>query len=274
MANSDKRARKKQHRDEVAAAQAAALRRRRAVRIIGFLLVFALVAAFAAAGAGGDDGPRTNTEGSGRGEGAAGAGDDERASVGCGGDDPPEASPQEYPRAPEMSLGDGVDYGAVLDTSCGEIVIDLLEDEAPETVNSFVWLAREGFYDGLTWHRVVDGFVIQTGDPDGRPTREPNGAGYTVPDELPQSGRAYTLGTVAMANSGPGTQSSQFFIVATEEGPPGLDPAYSIFGETAGPSTETLLELAARPTTQSDDPAEADMPKVPVYINSVEITET
>lgn len=108
-------------------------------------------------------------------------------------------------------------------TAKGEIVFELLGDEAPLAVSNFVWLASHGFYDGLTFHRVEPGFVIQGGDPLGDGT---GGPGYSFPDE--QVSRPYLAGTVAMANSGPDTNGSQFFIMLEDSGT--LQPNYTIFG--------------------------------------------
>ncbi|MGI8519157.1 MAG: peptidylprolyl isomerase [Actinomycetota bacterium] len=111
-----------------------------------------------------------------------------------------------------------------------------LEEQAPITVNNFVFLAREGSFDGLVWHRVVQRFVIQTGDPDGLNGHAPDDAGYSIPDELAGTeGRDYVFGVVAMANTGqPGTGGRQFFIVVQPEGSAGLDPLYTIFGQAQG----------------------------------------
>ncbi|MBI4032441.1 peptidylprolyl isomerase [Candidatus Berkelbacteria bacterium] len=111
---------------------------------------------------------------------------------------------------------------ATLTTNKGLIRIELFGAEAPLTVSNFVFLARDHFYDGLTFHRVEPGFVIQGGDPNGNGT---GGPGYTFDDEPVK--RPYTRGTVAMANSGPNTNGSQFFIVLADTQ---LPPAYTIFG--------------------------------------------
>lgn len=108
-------------------------------------------------------------------------------------------------------------------TKKGEITFLLLGDEAPLTVSNFIWLARQKFYDGLTFHRVEPGFVIQGGDPKGNGT---GGPGYNFDDEPVK--RQYVAGTVAMANSGPNTNGSQFFITLTDL--PRLPPNYTIFG--------------------------------------------
>jgi len=114
---------------------------------------------------------------------------------------------------------------ATIETPKGTIVIELLGDEAPLTVSNFITLAKGGFYDGLTFHRVVPGFVIQGGDPNGNGT---GGPGYRFKDEPLK--RAYKPGTLAMANSGPNTNGSQFFIVLPG-GEGNLGPLYTIFGE-------------------------------------------
>lgn len=269
MAN-DKRARKKEARDRQAAEREAALRRRRMTRL--GLLAFIVLAVVGIALA------------SGRGE-PAGSADpaaqqpdaDPEASAACGAEAPPPADPQQYD-ASKYVIEKGVDYAAIMHTSCGDIELDLLEEKARRTVNSFVFLAREGFYDGLTFHRIVGNFVIQGGDPDGQGNEEPNGPGYTVPDEFPEKGNEYVFGTVAMANSGPGTTGSQFFIVVHrgpdgEPAPAGLDPLYTIFGEVAESSYDTVEEIAKQEVKAGTDPAEAEEPVVPVYIESVEIVE-
>jgi cyclophilin family peptidyl-prolyl cis-trans isomerase len=196
-----------------------------------------------------------------------------RREAACGATSPPESKAASYERPADV-LKPGVDYRAVIETSCGPIALDLLEDRAPETVNNFVFLARDGYYDGLTWHRVIQDFVIQTGDPDGINGHPPDGPGYTIPDEFAGlEGSDYVFGAVAMANAGqPDTGGSQFFIVVQPEGPAGLDPLYSLFGRVTG-SRQTLLEIAAKPTTEGNDPALMDEPLVPIYINSIEIFE-
>ncbi|MDQ3662147.1 MAG: peptidylprolyl isomerase [Actinomycetota bacterium] len=243
-------------------ARTASLKRRRRARIAGAVaLGVAVVVGLAImAGAGEDPAPSPPKQ-------------EARADTACGAEPPPQAQPQQY-EAPEDVLESGVDYSAVLDTSCGDIRIDLLEEQAPATVNSFVFLAREGFFDGLVWHRVVQKFVIQTGDPDGLNGHAPDDAGYSIPDELGGTeGRDYVFGVVAMANTGqPDTGGSQFFIVVQPEGPAGLDPLYTIFGQ-AQASEATLLEISGKDTVGGTDPQTMDEPQVPIYINEVRITE-
>jgi cyclophilin family peptidyl-prolyl cis-trans isomerase len=127
---------------------------------------------------------------------------------------------------PEQVLEPGQDYHAVVETSKGRIVIDLFQDDAPETVNNFVFLARHGFYDGVVFHRVLDGFMAQTGDPTGSGR---GGPGYTFGDET-DNGRSHTgKGVLSMANAGPGTNGSQFFITFAET--PWLDGKHTVFGQ-------------------------------------------
>jgi peptidylprolyl isomerase len=141
----------------------------------------------------------------------------------------PAANSQTYSALPPMTIDPAKDYTATISMAKGgEIVIKLRPDLAPQTVNSFVFLAREGFYDGLTFHRVEPGFVIQGGDPDGTGT---GGPGYNVPDEYTDQVLFDRPGLLAMASTGPGTNSggSQFFITL---GPADwLNNQYTIFGE-------------------------------------------
>ena len=116
-------------------------------------------------------------------------------------------------------------YTATMNTSKGSIVIELDAAGAPRTVNSFVFLARERFYDGVAFHRIIPGFVVQGGDPEGTGS---GGPGYRFPDELPKPGR-YQIGSLAMANAGPDTNGSQFFIISGPDGA-SLPPQYSLFG--------------------------------------------
>ena len=125
---------------------------------------------------------------------------------------------------PEMQIDADTIYQVTIETDRGPIVMELDPGLAPKTVNNFVGLARKGFYDGLTFHRVVPEFVIQGGDPDGTGS---GGPGYRFPDE-PVRGE-YTLGAVAMANAGPDTNGSQFFI-CIDDCRRKLAPSYNPFG--------------------------------------------
>ncbi len=148
---------------------------------------------------------------------------------GCGPAPSPPADPQSWDAAPEPALEDGTDYTLTLTTNCGDIVIDTAAAEAPETVNSMLWLADQGYFDSTLCHRLTtDGiYVLQCGDPTATGS---GGPGFTVPDEnLPAAGDVnYPAGTVAMANAGPGTAGSQFFLVYQDTT---LPPNYTIWGQ-------------------------------------------
>jgi cyclophilin family peptidyl-prolyl cis-trans isomerase len=133
-----------------------------------------------------------------------------------------------YPSAPPQTIDPSKTYTATVTTDVGPFTIKLDPAQAPKTVNNFVFLARQHFYDCIIFHRVIPSFVDQTGDPTG--TGE-GGPGYQFADELPKKASPqYPLGSVAMANSGPNTNGSQFFIVAGSQGET-LAPSYSLFGQ-------------------------------------------
>lgn len=145
-----------------------------------------------------------------------------------------------------------------LKTNEGDIKIQLLADKAPNTVANFVKLAGEGFYDGVKFHRVIQGFMIQGGDPlskdDSMVARwGTGGPGYTFADELPQAGE-YKIGSVAMANSGPDTNGSQFFIVTGQDGV-GLPPNYSLFGQVVE-GMDAVTNIEDTPTDANDRPVD------------------
>ena len=163
-----------------------------------------------------------------------------------------------YPAAPAMALDGARRYGATIETSAGTMTAELFVTDAPNTVNNFVFLARDGFYNGVIFHRVIKGFMIQGGDPTGTGR---GGPGYRFNDE-PVS-RKYDRGILAMANAGPNTNGSQFFIMHANYG---LPPNYTIFGRlTSG--EEVLDAIATAPTGAQDRPVD------PVTINTVEISE-
>lgn len=166
----------------------------------------------------------------------------------------------DFASAPPMCLTPGADYSAVITTDAGQVTVDLLEDKAPETVNNFVFLARNHFYDGVSFHRVIPGFMVQGGDPQGTGS---GGPGYRFADELPSAGE-YEVGSMAMANAGPDTNGSQFFIVTGDAGV-SLPPSYSLFGTvTEGMETVTAIE---------DDGSSQGTPSTTHVIESVEIIE-
>jgi cyclophilin family peptidyl-prolyl cis-trans isomerase len=152
-------------------------------------------------------------------------------------------------------------YTATISTSLGDLVVALDPAAAPHTVNNFVVLARYHFYDGVIFHRIIKGFMCQGGDPTGTGT---GGPGYRFADELPKPGR-YEIGSVAMANAGPDTNGSQFFIVS---GPSGvrLPPQYSLFGKVVK-GLDVLSQMESVPTGARDKPQED------VVIRTVTVTE-
>ena len=169
---------------------------------------------------------------------------------------------QQWSSPPPFSIDAASGYRAVIRTDRGDITVELLADRAPATVNNFVFLAREGFYDGVIFHRVIQGFMIQGGDPTGTGT---GGPGYRFRDELEAAQElGYRRGTLAMANAGPNTNGSQFFIVHADAQ---LPPAYSVFGRTL----EGLDVVDAIATTATDA---RDRPHDDVTIATVEILET
>jgi cyclophilin family peptidyl-prolyl cis-trans isomerase len=139
---------------------------------------------------------------------------------------------------------------ATLHTSAGAVEIELFPNEAPKTVENFVKLARDGFYDGLKFHRVIPDFMIQGGCPQGTGT---GGPGYTFEDEI--NSHKVVRGALAMANAGPDTNGSQFFIVTTDAAP-WLDGKHTVFGEVTS-GMDVVDELEALPTDRRDRPQEA-----------------
>jgi cyclophilin family peptidyl-prolyl cis-trans isomerase len=149
---------------------------------------------------------------------------------------------------------------AALRTTEGVIVLELFDKDAPETVANFRKLASEGFYDGLTFHRIIRDFMVQAGCPAGNGT---GGPGYEFDDEI--NDHKIVRGTLAMANAGPNTNGSQFFIVTADE-TPWLDGKHTVFGKVVD-GEDVLDRLNQMPT------AGADKPVTPVYISSVDLGE-
>ena len=160
---------------------------------------------------------------------------------------------------PEFLLDLENSYTATLHTNHGDISIELSAPTAPITVNNFVYLARDGFYDGVIFHRVIKGFMIQGGDPTGTGR---GGPGYRFRDELEGPG-TYSRGTVAMANAGPNTNGSQFFIMHADYA---LPPNYTIFGKLSA-GEDIVDAIATAPTGAQDRPV------TPIQIESVTISE-
>jgi peptidylprolyl isomerase len=166
-----------------------------------------------------------------------------------------------FSEPPPMCIDPAKRYTATMETSLGTLVIALDAAAAPVTVNNFVFLARYHYYDGVTFHRVIKGFVCQGGDPEGTGR---GGPGYRFADELPKSGR-YEVGSLAMANAGPNTNGSQFFIISGADGCR-LPPQYSLFGKVV-----KGLEIVE--AMQSVATGSSDKPRDDLVIKSVTITE-
>lgn len=164
---------------------------------------------------------------------------------------------------PELTIDQSKKYSAVLDTTEGQISIELFADKTPVTANNFIYLARNNFYDNTIFHRVISGFMIQGGDPKGDGT---GGPGYRFDDE-PFDGE-YTRGAVAMANSGPNTNGSQFFIM--HQNTP-LPKAYVIFGQVS--QGIEVVDKIATAETRTNAMGESSTPVNPVTVNSIRIIE-
>jgi cyclophilin family peptidyl-prolyl cis-trans isomerase len=188
--------------------------------------------------------------------------------VACGAKQPADAltpKPQ-FPSPPTVTINTAKTFIATLDTSCGRIVIRLDASQAPETVNSFVFLAQHHFYDGTWFHRIADSIdIIQGGDPTGTGQ---GGPGYSTKDELTGKEK-YSTGTVAMANAGPNTQGSQFFIVTGPKGEQ-LDksPNYTIFG-----SVVKGLDVAQKIQGLPVGGSSGDSPKQAAYIDTLRVEQ-
>ena len=167
---------------------------------------------------------------------------------------------QQWPEPPPMTIDPGAAYTAVLQTTAGDITVELLPGDAPAAVNNFVFLARAGFYDNVIFHRTIPGFMIQGGDPTGTGR---GGPGYRFADEPVR--RPYDRGALAMANAGPNTNGSQFFLMHADYG---LPPNYTIFGQTVA-GLDTIDAIAEAPTRPD---GEGSTPINPVVIETVEIT--
>ena len=159
------------------------------------------------------------------------------------------SKPQQWSQPPKMEIDPKKNYTAVLDTDKGEIKLKLFADKTPRTVNNFVFLARQGFYDGTIFHRVIADFMAQGGDPTGSGR---GGPGYKFADEFHPQLRHDKAGTLSMANAGPGTNGSQFFI--THVPTPWLDNKHSVFGQVAE-GMDVLLSIPPRDPQRLDAPA-------------------
>jgi cyclophilin family peptidyl-prolyl cis-trans isomerase len=155
-----------------------------------------------------------------------------------------------YDRSPEMALKPGYDYHAVLVTSQGTVRVRLFAEEAPETVNNFVFLARDGYFDGTTFHRVIKDFMVQGGDPTGTGA---GGPGYRIADEFHPELRHDKPGVLSMANAGPNTGGSQFFI--THVATPWLDDRHAVFGEVVE-GMDVVNSIRERDPQRAREPGE------------------
>jgi cyclophilin family peptidyl-prolyl cis-trans isomerase len=167
----------------------------------------------------------------------------------------PTATPgpqRSFAAPPSMVIDPNKQYKATIKTSKGDITIDLFPKDAPQTVNSFVFLANNHFYDGLTFNRVVPGFVIQGGDPKGDGT---GGPGYSLPDEI--NSHKNEAGAVAMANAGPGTDGSQFYVDLSNQ--PNLDGRFTVFGQVTS-GMDVVKAIGQNPR----DPKSVNTPAVTI----------
>lgn len=160
---------------------------------------------------------------------------------------PPEAAPapKTYSAPPSKVIDTNKEYIAIIETEKGNIVLGLFAGDVPVTVNNFVFLAREGFYNGTTFHRVIPGFMAQGGDPTGTGRGNP---GYTFADEFTE--HAHVTGALSMANSGPNTNGSQFFITYTPQH--GLDGKHTVFGQVIE-GMDVLQRLTPRDPSRNPD---------------------
>jgi peptidylprolyl isomerase len=168
---------------------------------------------------------------------------------------------QRFDGPPPMCIDPEKRYTAEMVTSKGTMILSLDPVAAPQTVNSFVFLSRYHYYEGIVFHRVIPGFVLQGGDPTGTGT---GGPGYKFEDELPPPGR-YEMGSLATPNAGPNTNGSQFFIISGKDGMR-LPPQYSLFGKVV-----SGLDVVA---TINDLGTRGGQPKELVTIESVTVTES
>ena len=167
---------------------------------------------------------------------------------------------QTFPEPPEMGIDPSKRYTATMETSMGTLVIALDAVNAPRTVNNFVYLAGYHYYDGIIFHRIINGFVCQGGDPTGTGM---GGPGYRFGDELPKPGQ-YQIGSLAMANAGPNTNGSQFFLISGQSGVQ-LPPNYALFGQVVK-GLDIVDAMQKVPTGRNDRPIDD------VVINSVTVT--
>ena len=167
--------------------------------------------------------------------------------------------PKQYSSAPAQTIDPKKKYSAIFHTSRGDFEIELYADKVPNTVNNFVFLAKDGFYDGTTFHRVIKDFMVQGGDPEGSGR---GGPGYKFKDEFHPSLKHTGPGTLSMANAGPHTNGSQFFI--THVATPHLDGKHAVFGKVVK-GMDIVNAIRERDPGRDRNPGDA--------LNSIEIVE-
>ena len=174
-----------------------------------------------------------------------------------------EMSDKIYDKQPEMNINTNSSYTAVIKTNLGDMTVEFFTDDAPITVNNFISLSKDGYYDNVIFHRVISGFMIQGGDPSGTGHGDYGKyPGYKFDDEL-NNQRPYEKGILAMANAGPNTNGSQFFIMHVDYP---LPYSYTIFGQVV--DGFDVIDKIASVETDS-----ADKPTTDVVISTVEVTE-
>jgi cyclophilin family peptidyl-prolyl cis-trans isomerase len=279
--NSEKHARQKEHRDRLAEARREVeekAKRRRLLTIVGAVLAIVVAIGVVVVLTGGgddetadsttttvaDDTTSTSTPGDAATLPAPPAGATLTEATECPPADGSAERVQVFSGPPPTCIDPDASYSATFQTTEGSFTAELDAEAAPETVNNFVVLSRYHYYDGVPFHRIVPGFVIQAGDGDGEPWGN-NDLGYEFGDELPADASAYADYSLAMANAGPDTNGSQFFVVLPGGGAQ-LQPLYSFFGQVTE-GTEVVDAIGALGT-----PTQA--PSKAVVIESVTITET
>jgi peptidyl-prolyl cis-trans isomerase B (cyclophilin B) len=281
---------KKQHQKQVDKARArrrqqqAFTRKQRRQKIIILVMVVLMVLSLVAVGLGslfaGDGSPTPEVDPVDD-PGAGGPEDEQAAAEGpcpSPGDDVPEPTTEPYDDPPRFDVDPDATYRVRLETTCGDVVVELDTEGSPRTAENFLALADDGYYEGVPFHRTIAGFMIQGGDPTGTgtgcvdPECETRLPGYAFEDELETAAAlpeheqeglvVYPRGVIAMANSGPDTQGSQFFLMH-EDSP--LPPAYSVFGEVTE-GLEVIDDIAAGPVA-------GDQALDPVFVLRAEIEQ-
>lgn len=257
---SDRRQRQKEQRAAKREAERKHESRRALIRTIGTALGFGLVviAIFAIGGVfGGEDGSDI----------PASYEDFRDQETACGAEQPPAEEVMTF-AGPEgqTDIDESSTVTAIIATSCGEITLDLNASGAPETVNNFVFLSREGFYDGQVVHRIAENFVFQTGDPAANGT---GGPGYFIADEFPDDGFVYEEGVVYMANRGSRSTGSQFAVVVGEDGR-FLTTSFNVLG-TVADGQDAIDQIMEIETAAAAGSVEQSLPLETVYIESITI---